>query len=223
MCSDLPKLQYPFGGLEPIISEQTMSLHYGKHLMGYCDTLARLIKGTSLEKEPLKYIIKHCGDTGICNNAGQVFNHIAFFQQFSPLSKEEMSIICNCNGVCNVEPIRKPKGELEKAINHCFSSFADFRKQMTDAATGHFGSGWVWLTRCKDDARLKIITTPNGETPLSHHLKPLLTFDLWEHAYYLDYQNRKAEYISRLWHIINWDIIEKRFTRSSANCCQIYI
>ena len=185
--SDFP-LNFPRDALEPFMSAQTIDFHYGKHLDIYIKNLNNLIAGTDYEKLPLAEIIKKsAGDASavkIFNNAAQVFNHDFFFKQ---LAKD--------NGT-----------EPPSLIT---DSFLDFKKDFSDAAMSVFGSGWAWLV--DDNGTLKIETTANGDTPLAHGKKPLMTLDVWEHAYYLDYQNRRADFIAAfLEHLMNWDCVESR-------------
>ena len=188
----MPQLRYDAGALVPNISEQTMSYHYGKHLQAYVNNLNNLIPGTEWEKASLEEIAAKA-QGGIGNNAGQVLNHTLYFEQFAPQPAHE-----------------EPKGALAEAISKCFGSVDEMKKQMSTAASSLFGSGWAWL--CADtEGKLSIMQMANADNPLRHDLCPLLTIDVWEHAYYLDYQNRRPDYITALWDIIDWEVIEKRY------------
>ena len=187
----LPELPYAQESLEPAISRQTMGFHYGKHLQTYIDNLNKLIEGTPFTEMPLEQIIKQ-SDGGIFNNAAQTFNHTFYFETFSP------------NGQ------KSPEGELAKAIEKKWGNFEAFREEFSAAAVSLFGSGWAWLSK-NAEGELVITKESNAGCPLTSGLVPLLTIDVWEHAYYLDCQNRRAEYVKKLWDIIDWSIVEKRF------------
>lgn len=187
----MPSLKYEAGALAPTISEQTVNFHYGKHLQTYINNLNNLIEGTEFAESTLEEIAAKAQD-GIGNNAGQVLNHTMYFEQFSPKPSQT-----------------EPSGKLAEAINKSFGSFDEMKTLMNTAAGSLFGSGWAWL--CADDeGMLCIMQMTNADNPLRHRLKPLLTFDVWEHAYYLDYQNRRPDYIAALWSIIDWKVIEER-------------
>ncbi len=190
----LPALPYAESALEPVISAKTISFHYGKHHQTYVDKLNQLISGTEFEGLPLEDIIRKTADnaeyTGVFNNAAQVWNHTFFWNSLTP------------------EGGGKPAEGLMKNIAESFGSFEAFSDEFTKAAKTQFGSGWAWLVL--DGTKLKVIKTANAETPLTMGVQPLLTIDVWEHAYYLDYQNRRPEYISGvLENLINWDFAEK--------------
>ncbi len=193
MNFDMPKLPYANDALQPVISEETIDFHYGKHLQNYVNTLNNLIKGTEYENKSLNDIVKTAPDGGIFNNAGQVLNHTLYFLQFTG-SQEQ----------------KEPKGKLAEAIKRDFGSFQEFQNAFNEASTTLFGSGWSWLS-VDQDGKLQITKETNGSNPLRHGLKPLLGFDVWEHSYYLDYQNRRADHIKALWDIIDWPVVEKRF------------
>lgn len=186
-----PKLPYAPDALAPAISKETVDYHYGKHEKAYIENLNKLIKGTEYEDMALEDIIRKA-EGPLFNNASQAWNHIFYFFSFSPEGGGE------------------PDGELRKAINEQFGSFADFKKAFVQAGTGLFGSGWVWLSR-DNDGKLFITQGSNAMNPLREGLTPLLTFDVWEHAYYLDYQNRRADALEALWSIIDWDIVGSRY------------
>ena len=191
MIFKLPELPYAQESLEPAISRQTMGFHYGKHLQTYIDNLNKLIEGTPFAEMPLEQIIKQ-SDGGIFNNAAQTFNHTFYFETFSP------------NGQ------KSPEGELAKAIEKKWGNFEAFREEFSAAAVSLFGSGWAWLSK-NAEGELVITKESNAGCPLTSGLVPLLTIDVWEHAYYLDCQNRRAEYVKKIWEIIDWAVVEKRF------------
>lgn len=191
MIYELPDLPYAEDALEPAISRRTVEFHYGKHEKTYIDNLNRLIKGTEYEDAELEDIITNASGA-LFNNASQAWNHIFYFFTFSP------------------EGRREPQGELRKAIDRDFGSFEKFKEAFVDAGVGLFGSGWVWLSH-DETGKLLITQGSNAENPLKDGLFPMLTFDVWEHAYYLDYENRRAEYLHNLWEIVDWDIIGMRY------------
>ncbi len=192
MTYEMPKLPYANDGLEPVISKQTIEFHYGKHLQTYVTNLNNLVPGTEFEGKSVEEIVATAPDGPIFNNAGQVLNHTYYFLQFT--GKPQKS---------------EPCGKLAEAINKEWGSFENFKKEFTAAAVGLFGSGWAWLSVDKD-GKLHITKEANGSNPLRHGLKPILTFDVWEHSYYLDFQNRRADHIAALWNIINWEVVGKR-------------
>lgn len=187
-----PKLPYAPDALAPVISQKTVEYHWGKHEKAYIDTLNTLIEGTPFADMTLEQII--CESDGkLFNNAAQAWNHVFYFFQFSPDGQKE------------------PSGALRKAIERDFSSFDEFKKQFEAAGATLFGSGWVWLST-DESGKLFITQGANAVNPMTQGLKPLLTFDVWEHAYYLDYQNRRPEYLSTLWDIVDWSVIEVRYS-----------
>ena len=189
-------LPYAPDALEPVISRQTIEFHYGKHLQTYVDNLNKLVAGTEFESMPLEQIVcKSQG--GIFNNAGQILNHNLYFTQFQPAGAGDYSAISD--------------SELMKAVVRDFGSFEAFQAEFEQKGITLFGSGWVWLSADKD-GKLVITQEPNANNPVTKGLKPLLTMDVWEHAYYLDYQNRRAAHLQALWQIINWDEINRRYT-----------
>lgn len=192
MTYEMPKLPYEKNGLEPVISRATIDYHYGKHLQTYVNNLNMLVPGTEFEGKSVEEIVASAPDGPIFNNAGQVLNHTLYFLQFSPAPSE-----------------KAPTGKLAKAIERDFGSFDHFKKEFATASTSLFGSGWAWLSVDKD-GKLHITKEANGSNPWRTGLKPLLGFDVWEHAYYLDYQNRRADHIDRLWEIIDWKVVESR-------------
>lgn len=192
MTYEMPKLPYANNALEPVISQQTIDFHYGKHLQTYVNNLNDLVPGTNFEGKTLEQIVELAPDGAIFNNAGQILNHQLYFLQFTPSQKSAI-----------------PTGKLAEAINKEFGSFENFKKEFKDASTSLFGSGWSWLSQDKN-GKLVITKETNGSNPVRSGLNPILGFDVWEHAYYLDYQNRRADHIDALWKIIDWDVVEKR-------------
>lgn len=191
MTYEQPNLPYPIDALAPAISAETVTYHYGKHEKAYIDNLNRLIKGTEYEDMPLEDIIAQAKGP-LFNNASQAWNHIFYFFTFSP------------------DGSREPSGELRRAIDREFGSFDKFKEAFVDAGAGIFGSGWVWLSR-DETGKLIITQGSNAQNPITDGLTPLLTFDVWEHAYYLDYQNRRADALRALWDIVDWDVVESRY------------
>jgi Fe-Mn family superoxide dismutase len=191
MIYTLPKLPYAPDELAPAISRETIDFHYGKHERTYIDNLNKLIKGTEFEDMELEDIIRQA-DGQLFNNASQAWNHILYFFSFSPDGGGE------------------PSGELAEAINRDFGSFENFKNQFQQAGVALFGSGWVWLSR-DNDGKLYISTESNAGNPLRQGRTPILAFDVWEHAYYLDYQNRRADALSSLWDIVDWDMVASRY------------
>ena len=192
MTYHMPTLPYTKDALSPVISQETVDYHYGKHLQTYVNNLNLLVPGTPFEGKTLEEIVSTAPDGAIFNNAGQVLNHTLYFLQFTPTPSQE-----------------EPNGELAKAIQRDFGNFENFKNEMTEAATTLFGSGWAWLALNKD-GKLVIVKEPNGSNPIRQGMKPLLGFDVWEHAYYLDYQNRRSEHLSNLWKIIDWEVVKNR-------------
>lgn len=191
MTYEQPTLPYQPDALEPVISRETIDYHYGKHEKAYIDNLNKLIKGTEYEDMDLEEIIRH-SDGALYNNAAQAWNHIFYFFTFSP------------------EGNREPTGDLRRAIDRDFGSFDKFKETFEQAGASLFGSGWVWLSR-DDDGKLFISQGQNAQNPLKDELVPLLTFDVWEHAYYIDYKNLRASYLKKLWDIVDWDIVADRY------------
>ncbi len=191
MIFELPQLPYSKNDLEPVIGSGTIEFHYGKHHQAYVTNLNNLIKGTEFEKMTLEEIVLK-SEGAIFNNAAQVWNHTFYFYSLKP----------NGGGT--------PKGALAKAIESSFGSFDKFREEFSNAAATLFGSGWAWLVK-DNQGKLLIIKESNAGNPLTKDLTPILTFDVWEHAYYLDYQNKRADYISALWGIIDWDVVSARY------------
>ena len=179
----------PYEALGKVISKETLSFHHGKHLKAYVDNLNKMLPGSGLENLPLSEVICKA-EGGLFNNAGQVLNHAMYFEQFANNPK--------------------PMGDKMKAlIERDFGSVEDFKKEFEAKGATLFGSGWVWLSSDKD-GKLVITQQKNAENPVTMGLTPLLTFDVWEHAYYLDYQNRRADYLASLWQIVDWQLVEGR-------------
>lgn len=187
-------LPYAQDALEPVISQETIEFHHGKHLQTYVDNLNKLIVGTEFESMPLEEIVAKSQGT-IFNNAGQILNHNLYFTQFSPVVADN----------------HMPNGAILDAINCDFGSFDAFKAEFEQKGVSLFGSGWVWLAADKD-GKLIITQEPNAGNPVTKNLKPLLTMDVWEHAYYIDYRNRRAAHLQALWQIINWDEINRRYS-----------
>ena len=185
-------IDLPYKSLAPVISDETLSFHHGKHLQTYVDNLNKLIPGTQFEGMSLEEIVAKAPAGPIFNNAGQILNHNLYFTQFAPTPTE-------------------PKGKLLKQIEKQWGSMDAFKAEFEQKGTTLFGSGWVWL-QSNAAGDLSIAQYPNADNPVAHGLKPILTFDVWEHAYYLDYQNRRAAHLQALWQLVNWEEIEKRVT-----------
>jgi Fe-Mn family superoxide dismutase len=197
MAFELPKLPYAYNALEPYIDEQTMTIHHTKHHQGYTNNLNNAIAGTDLENKSIEEILKVCVDKpAVRNNGGGYWNHDLFWKVMAP----------NAGG--------EPSGELAKAINDTFGSFEAFKDLFSKAAATRFGSGWAWLVVNKD-GKLEVCSTPNQDNPLMPGIgcegTPILGLDVWEHAYYLKYQNRRPEYIQAFFNVINWDEVSRRY------------
>ncbi|ABA49219.1 superoxide dismutase [Burkholderia pseudomallei 1710b] len=191
MAHTLPPLPYAEDALAPHISQETIQFHYGKHHQAYVTNLNNLIPGSEFENLPLEEIVKKSSG-GIFNNAAQIWNHTFFWNSLSP----------NGGGA--------PTGALGDAINAKWGSFDAFKEAFTKAAVGTFGSGWAWLVK-KADGSLDIVSTSNAATPLTTADKPLVTIDVWEHAYYIDYRNARPKFVEAFWNIVNWDFAAKNF------------
>ena len=191
---ELMVLPYAVEALEPVISKQTLEFHHGKHLAGYVNNLNGLLPGSGFEEMTLEEIV--CKATGgILNNAGQILNHNLYFGQFAAPKTDNA-----------------PKGKLAEAIARDFGSFDAFKEAFQKGGATLFGSGWVWLS-ADQEGKLVITQETNAANPVQKGLKPLLTFDVWEHAYYLDYQNRRPDHLAALWQIISWEVIEQRYQK----------
>ena len=191
---ELMALPYAPEALEPVISKETIAFHHGKHLAGYVNNLNALLEGSPLAGLPLEEIVLKA-EGGMLNNAGQILNHELYFGQFIAPKADN-----------------KPTGKLAEAITRDFGSFEAFKEEFQKKGTTLFGSGWVWLSADKD-GKLVITQEPNAANPIQKGLKPLLTFDVWEHAYYLDYQNRRPDHLAALWQIVDWAVIEERYSK----------
>lgn len=191
MRFEKPRLPYVPDALEPSISQETVNYHYGKHEQAYIDTLNALLPGTEYENLSLEEIIRN-SDGAIFNNASQAYNHIFYFFQFSPYGR------------------REPVGDLRDKIEEQFESVENFKEKIEEAGKTLFGSGWVWLAM-DEEKNLFVIQGKNAENPLTRGLIPLMVVDVWEHAYYLDYQNLRATYLHKIWDIMDWNVIEQRY------------
>lgn len=191
MKHELPPLPYADNALEPVISAETISYHYGKHHQTYVTNLNNLIEGTEYADMPLVDIVKKA-DGGIFNNAAQVWNHTFYWNCLSP----------NCADA--------PSGDLAKAIDKAFGSFDKFKEAFSKSAATNFGSGWTWLVK-NSSGDVEIVNTSNAANPLTDGKTPLLTIDVWEHAYYVDYRNARPKYLEAIWKIVNWDFVATNF------------
>jgi Fe-Mn family superoxide dismutase len=191
MIHELPPLPYEKNALEPYISAETLEYHYGKHHQTYVTNLNNLIAGTEFADLSLEDIVRKSSG-GIFNNAAQVWNHTFYWNGLKPQGGGE------------------PSGALAEAINQAFGSFAKFKEEFTKCAVTTFGSGWAWLVK-NADGGLALVSTSNAGTPLTAGQTPLLTCDVWEHAYYVDYRNARPKYVEEFWNLVNWDFVEKNF------------
>ena len=187
-------IDLPYKSLAPVISDQTLAFHHGKHLQTYVDNLNKLIAGTEFESLSLEDIVRKAPAGGMFNNAGQILNHELYFLQFSPAPHSGLD----------------PESPLAKQIAKQWGSVDAFKADFESKGVSLFGSGWVWL-QADGKGELSIAQYVGADNPVAHGFKPILTFDVWEHAYYLDYQNRRAAHLSALWQIVNWEEIEKRY------------
>ncbi len=191
MSFELPPLPYEIDALEPHISKETLEFHYGKHHQTYVTNLNNLVAGTDNEGKPLEDIIKNSSG-GVFNNAAQIWNHTFYWNCLSP----------NGGG--------EPTGALAQAINDTFGSFAEFKEQFSKTAITTFGSGWGWLVK-NSDGSLALTSTSNAGTPLTEGQTPLLTCDVWEHAYYIDFRNARPKYVETFWNLVNWEFASQNF------------
>ncbi|HLI78911.1 MAG TPA: superoxide dismutase [Candidatus Binataceae bacterium] len=191
MAFELPNLPYAYDALAPYISKETLEFHHDKHHAAYVNKLNELIKGTPHEKESLEQIIKNSSGT-LFNQAGQHFNHSFYWKCMAPKAGSE------------------PKGVIADAIKKSFGDFASFKTKFSELAAGHFGSGWAWLIRDKEGV-LKMAGMHDADNPIKHDDHPVLTCDVWEHAYYIDYRNARAKYIEAFWNVVNWDFVNQSF------------
>lgn len=188
----MPVLPYAPNALEPVISEQTISFHYGKHLQGYVNTINKLVEGTEFAGKSLEELVRTVPEGPMYNNAGQALNHKLYFLQFRSPRKDNA-----------------PVGRIAATIDANFGSFEAFKEQFAQAAISLFGSGWAWLSQ-DGSGKLVITKEPNGGNPSRSGLNPLMGIDVWEHAYYLDYQNRRADHVEAVWELIDWEVVESR-------------
>ena len=191
---ELMALPYAEEALEPVISRQTIGFHYGKHLLAYVNNLNTLLADSQLKGLPIEEIVKK-GEGGILNNAGQILNHELYFAQFTAPKADN-----------------QPQGQIAEAIVRDFGSFEAFKEEFQKKGATLFGSGWVWLS-ADADGKLVITQETNAANPVQRGLKPLLTFDVWEHAYYLDYQNRRPDHLAALWQIVDWQVVGQRYSK----------
>ena len=200
MTFEVPPLPYDYGGLEPHIDEQTMHLHHDKHHQAYVDNVNKALEGTELDGKPVEHVLTNLEvlpddkQAVVKNNAGGHINHSMFWEIMSPDGGGE------------------PTGALADAINDLWGSFDDLKKAVNDAGVKRFGSGWTWLVH--DGTGLAVYSTPNQDAPILNDDFPLLGNDVWEHAYYLKYQNRRPEYLEAWWNVVNWDAVSARFDRA---------
>ncbi len=192
MTHELPELPYPMNALEPHISAETLEYHYGKHHAAYVANLNKLISGTEFEDMLLEDIIKKSSG-GVFNNAAQVWNHTFYWNCLGP----------NCGG--------EARGDLADAINKAFDSFESFKEKFSTSAVTNFGSGWTWLVK-NVSGDLEIVNTSNAGTPITEGKQALLSCDVWEHAYYIDYRNARPKYVEAFWNLVNWAFVAKNFT-----------
>ena len=192
MKIEMPVLPYADNALEPVISRETIGYHYGKHLQNYVNTLASLVKDTPWSAKSVEELVAEVPEGPLFNNAGQTLNHALYFTQFMPAKADN-----------------QPTGTLLELINRDFGSFDTFKEQFTQAALTLFGSGWAWLAQ-QQDGRLVIRKEGNAGNPLRNNETPLLGIDVWEHAYYIDYFNRRADHVQAVWQIINWQVVADR-------------
>lgn len=191
MTFQLPNLPYEMNALEPYISKETLEFHYGKHHKAYVDNLNKLVEGSDAAQKTLEELIKTASG-GIFNNAAQVWNHTFYWHCMKPHGGGE------------------PSGKLADAINNKFGSFAAFKEQFSKTAVTTFGSGWAWLVK-NAAGELELVSTSNAGNPMTENKKPLLTCDVWEHAYYIDYRNARPKYIENFWDLVNWEFVEAQF------------
>lgn len=189
----LPPLPYASNALEPVLSQETLEFHHGKHHKAYVDNLNQLLPSSPFEGKSLEDIIREAPLGGLFNNAAQVWNHTFYWNCLAPQAGGE------------------PQGALAEAIQKHFGSFAAFKEQFSKTALTTFGSGWAWLIK-NTDGSLAIVSSSNAENPLREGKKPLLTCDVWEHAYYVDYRNARAKYIDAFWQLVNWKFVSEQFT-----------
>ncbi len=188
MAFELPKLPYAMDALAPYISRETLEYHHGKHHAAYVNKANELIKGTKFDGKPIEEIIRSVDRGALYNNVAQHYNHSFYWNCLAPKAGGE------------------PKGSLAERIKKSFGDFAAFKKQFSDAAAGHFGSGWAWLFEAKDGS-LKVEAMHDADGPLIRGERPLMTCDVWEHAYYIDYRNARPKYVEAFWNLVNWEFV----------------
>ncbi|NOZ03182.1 MAG: superoxide dismutase [Fe] [FCB group bacterium] len=193
MIHTLPELPYPMDALAPYISKETLEYHYGKHHQAYVNNLNKMIPGTEYENLSLEEIIKKAPAGGLFNNAAQIWNHTFYWNGLSPDGGGE------------------PTGVVADAITKAFGSFAAFKEQFSQSAVTNFGSGWTWLVK-NDAGGIEIVNTGNAGTPLADGKESLLTIDVWEHAYYIDYRNARPKYVEAFWNLVNWDFVARNLS-----------
>lgn len=189
----LPKLPYELDGLEPVLSKETLEYHYGKHHAAYINNLNGLIEGTDFVNMPIEDIVARAEQGPLFNNAAQSYNHTFYWYGMAP-KKSDTNL---------------PTDQVEQAINEAFGDFESFKTQFSEIAMKHFGSGWAWLLKNKD-GRLEMKGMHDADTPIKDADTPLLALDVWEHAYYIDYRNKRPDYISAFWQLIDWQFVEKQ-------------
>src|SRR5262245_18785667 len=194
MKHGLPPLPYPVDALEPHLSRETLEYHHGKHHRTYVDKVNELVQGTRLKEATLEEVVRNATDA-LYNNASQAWNHAFYWNCLTPDGGGE------------------PTGEVARLIGSAFGSFESFRTQFSRAAEGQFGSGWAWLARRKDGS-LEIIATANADGPLRSGVRPLLACDVWEHAYYIDYRNARADYVKAFWSLVNWEFVARNWAEA---------
>jgi Fe-Mn family superoxide dismutase len=195
MKHELEKLPYDMDALEPQLSRETLEFHYGKHHKAYVDNLNKLVVDTTYEKMSLDEIVRNAESGAIFNNAAQAWNHAFYWKCLRPAGGNT------------------PSGALAEAITRKFGSLDAFKKKFTDVAVGTFGSGWAWLV-LNTAGELEIVSTSNAGNPMTRGMKPLLTADVWEHAYYIDYRNARAKYVESMWEIVNWDFVATNYQQA---------
>ena len=192
MKNEMPRLPYPKNGLEPVISAETLEFHFGKHLQTYVTNLDNLTKGTAYAQKDVEDIVKTAPDGGVFNNAGQVLNHVLYFLQFTAPGQGGM-----------------PDARLDALIRRDFGSLDNLKQKMEEAAITLFGSGWAWLS-LNAEGKLQITQESNAGNPIRRNCKPLRCVAVWEHAYYIDYRNRRADYGKKIWDIVDWQAVSER-------------
>jgi Fe-Mn family superoxide dismutase len=203
MAYTLPDLPYDYDALEPHIDERTMKIHHTKHHQGYTNKANAALEGTDWADKPIEDVLRNINDISedirqnVINNGGGFANHKLFWTILSP----------NGGG--------DPEGDLADAINDAFGSLDDFKEEFNAAAKGRFGSGWAWLC-VKEDGSLEVLSTPNQDSPYMHGLTPIMGLDVWEHAYYLHYQNRRPDYVSAFWNVVNWDQVAANYADATS-------